>query len=229
MISFGDRYQREISNNQRASNHAGPSNNASSTVASDLQVQVQPTSVQASESNTTLAIHPREEQEVEEDLDVAETKKKLRTTRSDVWLEFNRLVIKKVGPDGKEVSTIIGKCKHCFKRIDAPSSNGTSGLRSHLRTCKTKPENQPGQRKITSIKTGNTQTKLANWKYDPDASRILSAKMTAKHDYPINMGEHSYFREYVRSLNPSAKCYSRNTTREDIMKLYGEFIKELQE
>lgn len=216
---------------QRASSHYGSNRTNTSYVASQApegtadRSQAPVNRTRPREDEVEQPVQTQEAEEiVEEDPLIAATKKKLRTTRSKVWDEFERIVQKKKGVDGKELeeTEILGKCDHCSKLIQAKSANGTSCLKAHLKTCKERPQNKVGQRKLALAKTGNQVTKLTPWKYDPDATRLLVVKMIAKHDYPINMVEHAYFREFVRSLNPSAKIYSRNTTRDDIVNLYGD-------
>lgn len=219
-----------MSPSERASNHVGSSNNLSLLVASQLPAasnQVQGSGVNSTPVVVAPAIRPREEA-ADEDPIIAEEKKKLRSVRSNVWIDFERSVGKKI-VKGKEVGILMAECKHCKKRMPAPSNQGTSRLHRHANTCKENPENKKGQRNITTIKIGNAQTKLANWKYDVDDTRILVAKMIAKHGYPITIVEHPYFREFVKSLNPSAKLYTRNTVRDDIMKITTEFKLQLQE
>ena len=53
-------------------------------------------------------------------------------------------------------------------------------------------------------------------------------KMIAKHDYPLNMASHHYFRMFCKSLNPAHKVMCRNTTRKDLMKLFRDLKQELQ-
>jgi len=55
------------------------------------------------------------------------------------------------------------------------------------------------------------------------------ARMVTKHDYPFNMTKHVFFQEYIKSINPTVKFFSRNTVRCDVMKLYTDMSGELQE
>ncbi|KAF5207783.1 zinc finger BED domain-containing protein RICESLEEPER 2-like isoform X2 [Thalictrum thalictroides] len=111
----------------------------------------------------------------------------------------------------------------------SPVWQGTSRLKFHLKSCKRKKIKTSGQQLLTSVKSGNEPPKLANWKYDPEKSRLDFARMIAKHDYSFFMAEHEYFREFIKDVNPAYKFSSRNTVREDVMKIYNEKKEELQE
>ena len=39
----------------------------------------------------------------------------------------------------------------------------------------------------------------------------------------------TYFQEFVKSINPTVKLYSRNTVRCDVLKLYADMRAELQQ
>lgn len=171
-----------------------------------------------------------ENREADEDPLVTSLKKRLRTTRSPVWDEFERDVEVRCNKKHVREAVVLGTCNHCKKVIDAGSQTGTTRLSNHLKTCRERPQNKAGQQQITaSLKTaGNKAVKLANYKYDPAISREYMAKMIAKHDYPLNMAQHFYFRMFCKSLNPAAKIMCRNTTRSDVMKFFHEEKQELQ-
>ncbi|RZC57196.1 hypothetical protein C5167_004500 [Papaver somniferum] len=158
--------------------------------------------------------------------------KKLRTTRSPSWDEFTRKIIVEPDKDNpvKEVVVLMGECHHCKKLVPDCSEQGTTRLAQHLRICPQKPQNNPGQMKITTAvkKAGTNQVKLLNYKYDPIVTRNCLAKMIAKHDYPLNMVEHFYFRDFVKSLNPAARMPCRNTSKADVLRCYAEMKGELQ-
>ena len=58
--------------------------------------------------------------------------------------------------------------------------------------------------------------------FNQDLSRTRNelAKMIILHEYPIMMANHVGFRSFIHSLKPFVKIPSRNTMKNDIMKLY---------
>ncbi|KAJ6826239.1 zinc finger BED domain-containing protein RICESLEEPER 2-like [Iris pallida] len=167
-------------------------------------------------SNTERETEIESENEVEVDDGLI----KRRKTRSEVWDEFEK---KHLGA-GK----IRATCHHCKKFFDGSSKNGTTHLRNHLKTCSRRPQNRLSQRLITSVTSGGKPPRMGTWKFDAAKSRIAFAKMVAFHDYPFNMAEHRYFQEYVKTIDPRIKFYSRNTIRADVKKVYDAMRVQLQ-
>ncbi|KAJ6822838.1 zinc finger BED domain-containing protein RICESLEEPER 2-like [Iris pallida] len=167
-------------------------------------------------SNTERETEIESENEVEVDDGLI----KRRKTRSEVWDEFEK---KHLGA-GK----IRATCHHYKKKFDGSSKNGTTHLRNHLKTCCRRPQNRHSQRLITSVTSGGKPPRIGTWKFDAAKSRIAFAKMVAFHDYPFNMAEHRYFQEYVKTIDPRIKFYSRNTIRADVKKVYDAMRVQLQ-
>ncbi|XP_026452688.1 uncharacterized protein LOC113353227 [Papaver somniferum] len=143
--------ERGASNCVGSSKRSHPSQSLS--VASELPSasQVQQSGIQSTPAAVATE-EAVEEIEVDEDPIIAEAKKKLRAVRSDVWDDFERLTEKKM-VKGKEIGILVAKCKHCNKRMTSPSSQGTSKLHYHAKTCQKKPANKKGQTKITTVRT----------------------------------------------------------------------------
>nr|KAJ0216708.1 hypothetical protein LSAT_V11C300111680 [Lactuca sativa] len=103
-------------------------------------------------------------------------------------------------------------CKYCRKEITYTTKNGTKGMHSH--------HNQlTGKRSNTDESGGSI---LATHQFNYDDSRTDLAKMITKHDYPLRIVEHEGFRHFCQGLQPFFRPICRNTTRSDVMKLYGE-------
>jgi hypothetical protein len=63
---------------------------------------------------------------------------------------------------------------------------------------------------------------LKNWEFDPKLSRQLLAQMIVMDELPFSIVHYAGFVEFVKSLNPLFEMVSRNTIKDDIMKLYYE-------
>ncbi|XP_058726609.1 zinc finger BED domain-containing protein RICESLEEPER 2-like [Vicia villosa] len=76
--------------------------------------------------------------------------------------------------------------------------------------------------KVTEKKSGNRHESfvVGNDTFNQDVSRNELAKMIILHEYPIIMVNHIGFRNYSHSLQPLFKIVSRNSMKNDIMKLY---------
>lgn len=57
--------------------------------------------------------------------------------------------------------------------------------------------------------------------FNQDDARKALVDMIIKHDYPLNMAEHTGFQNYSMVLQPMFKCPSRNTIKSDILKMYN--------
>lgn len=53
--------------------------------------------------------------------------------------------------------------------------------------------------------------------------------MVAKHDYPFNTTELVYFQEYIRSINPTVKMFSRNIIKCNVLKLFIDMRAKVQD
>ena len=58
--------------------------------------------------------------------------------------------------------------------------------------------------------------------YQFDQVKVMNnlACMTILHEYPLSIVDHIEFREFVASLQPLFKLVSRNTLKNDILKIY---------
>nr|KAJ0200015.1 hypothetical protein LSAT_V11C600314420 [Lactuca sativa] len=119
-------------------------------------------------------------------------------------------------------------CKYYRQEIAYTTKNGTKGMHSHHKSCKIRI----GQKKIDDFQSQLTGKRsktdesggsiLATHRFNYDESRTDLAKMITKHDYPLRIVEHEGFRDFCQGLQPLFRPIYRNTTRSDVMKLYGE-------
>ena len=57
--------------------------------------------------------------------------------------------------------------------------------------------------------------------FDPNEFRQLLALCVVKHELPFQFVKYDSVRQMLLYLNPDVKCVSRNTTRNDVVKLYA--------
>ncbi|RVW95526.1 putative AC transposase [Vitis vinifera] len=111
-----------------------------------------------------------------------------------------------------------------------PTTSSTSTTDGSL-TCK--------KRKLTSIvwnefekviidgqdyaileRKGYGKVQIGGFTFDQDISREKLACAIILHEYPLSIVEHAGFRDFASSLQPLFKMVSRNTIKDDIMKIY---------
>ncbi|CAI0400254.1 unnamed protein product [Linum tenue] len=113
------------------------------------------------------------------------------------------------------------RCKYCRKPLGGETSNGTSHLRNHIKTCIHKrihdgsqkilgPNYQPG---------GNPQLSASQYNYEVSRKELCS--MILVHEYPLSLVDHVGFNHFCCSLQPQFVVPSTNTVKKDILSLYG--------
>lgn len=131
-------------------------------------------------------------------------------TRSDVWKHFQRVIINE---------EIKSQCNYCKKLLAGKSTNGTSTMKQHLNRC-------PKRRLVGDIRQmfikPDLKGVLSSGPYDEKKGREKLGKMIIMHDYPLSMVEHSGFKDFTNTIQPLFKCPSRNTLKNDIMRIYSE-------
>ncbi|XP_048498157.1 zinc finger BED domain-containing protein RICESLEEPER 2-like [Beta vulgaris subsp. vulgaris] len=116
------------------------------------------------------------------------------------------------------------QCVHCNRHYSAKGKNGTSHLKYHIELrCTRKYSTQVDLRqKLLSInRKQNSTSQLENHVFSQEVSRKELANMVILHEYPLSIVDHIGFRRFINSLNPSFKITSRNTLKNDIMKMFG--------
>lgn len=138
---------------------------------------------------------------------------KKRKLTSKVWKDFDKMK----GRDGSESA----KCKHCRKEFVSGADKGTSHLRNHLLRCNRRNKRTVDQMMVVAAKNASDlKTRIENFKFDQERSRMDFAKMIIKHNYSFSMSEHEYFEIFLDGLQPMFKLVSRNTVRSDIIEVH---------
>ncbi|KAL6334197.1 hypothetical protein AAG906_006784 [Vitis piasezkii] len=128
-----------------------------------------------------------------------------------VWNEFEKAII-----DGQDYAI----CKHCKSKLKADSKNGTKHLHVHLDRC-IKPRNVDIKQQFLAIeRKGYGKVQIGGFTFDQDISREKLAHAIILHEYPLSIVDHAGFRDFASSLQPLFKMVSRNTIKDDIMKIY---------
>ncbi|XVF29458.1 hypothetical protein REPUB_Repub15cG0123000 [Reevesia pubescens] len=128
--------------------------------------------------------------------------------RSEVWKDFIKLKV-----DGKE----IARCSHCDKDFTGQSTSGTTHLKNHLKSC-------PSKKSDSTNRNSNERNSI----FYQEKSRLDFAKMIIKHQYPLNMADQEYFKNFVKNLQPLFEFQPQPTILTDIHRIYGEEKKKLQ-
>ncbi|CAI0387864.1 unnamed protein product [Linum tenue] len=113
------------------------------------------------------------------------------------------------------------RCKYCRKSLGGETSNGTSHLRSHIKTCIQKRIHD-GSQKILGPNykpSGNPQLSASQYNYEVSRKELCS--MILVHEYPLSLVDHVGFKRFCCSLQPQFAVPSRNTVKKDILSLYG--------
>ncbi|XP_010253170.1 PREDICTED: zinc finger BED domain-containing protein RICESLEEPER 2-like isoform X2 [Nelumbo nucifera] len=137
-----------------------------------------------------------------------------RRTRSKVWEHF-----KKVKLDSGEEKAV---CKYCKKQYTGGTTKGTSHLLGHIPRCPKMKENGTNEPMTLRLEGATSMLCLENSKFDQDRSQMDLARMIMKHGYPLDMVEHEFFQIFVNNLQPSFRLVSKNTIRNDVMKVFSE-------
>jgi hypothetical protein len=156
------------------------------------------------------------------DIDTSPTMSTVKTWRiraqascSDMWQDMEE--VKKVIA-GKEVRC-GAICNYCKTRLSAPSTSGTGHLRCHIRSCKRKSiaATSSSQSHLHFDYDGNVQ----HFQYNPNVARSELARLIARLDLPINIGEQPAWEDYIRTThNPNCKHVSKQTTTRDLDALF---------
>jgi hypothetical protein len=130
--------------------------------------------------------------------------RRARATRSDVWQDMEQ-VNNHVGGKLVRVAAICNYCKSC---LSGPSAGCTGHLRRHIKACKKKTlaASSSSQSHLHFGSDGNVQT----FQYNPNTTRSKLARLIARLDLPLNIGEQLAWGDYIRiAHNPNYKQVSR--------------------
>ncbi|CAN1262112.1 Putative AC9 transposase, partial [Linum perenne] len=127
----------------------------------------------------------------------------------NVWLHFERVTIHELWK---------AKCNYCL--LGGDSKNGTSHLRSHIKSYIQKRIHDGNQKVLGPNLLVKDKTKLVATAYNVDVSRKEIATAVFMHEYPLSIIEHLHFKGFCYSLHPLFNVHSRNTLKRDVMRLY---------
>ncbi|CAI0389890.1 unnamed protein product [Linum tenue] len=131
---------------------------------------------------------------------------------SNVWPHFNRVRVNRV---------MNARCKYCRKSLGGETSNGTSHMRSHIKTCIQKRIHDGSQNILgpNYQPAGNPQ--LFASQYNSEVSRKELCSMILVHEYPLSLVDHVGFKHFCCSLQPQFAVPSRNMVKKDILGMFG--------
>ncbi|KAK3003563.1 hypothetical protein RJ639_018898, partial [Escallonia herrerae] len=66
----------------------------------------------------------------------------------------------------------------------------------------------------------NAKPELGNYTFDQEFARRELGSMIILHEYPLSIVDHVRFRRYSSTLQPLFKVPTRNTIKNDIIKIY---------
>ena len=145
---------------------------------------------------------------VESDDQVGVGKRKLT---SIVWNHYKKQRI-----DGVDKAI----CNYCGKKLGGESKNGTKHLHDHFNRCPLRKQRDIKQAILNSRKEASGKLSLSTYSFDQENARKDLASMIVLHEYPLTMVDHVGFRKYSNTLKPLFKMVSRNTIKNDILKIY---------
>ncbi|KAK1402078.1 zinc finger BED domain-containing protein RICESLEEPER 2-like [Heracleum sosnowskyi] len=169
--------------------------------------------------------HPDDSQIVKDEMDIESTdgdnlekgSRKRKKKTSKVWEEFDEVTLK----DGTKKLN----CKYCNAKLSQNKDGSTSHLIRHMKGCGIRLASIFGYtQKVLSFPVLEADGNVGNvnyFKYDKEKIRDLLVKMFCVHEYPFCMVEHGLFLVLMKSLNPRFEPISRNTLKNDCMKMYA--------
>uniref|UniRef100_A0A2N9E8Y2 BED-type domain-containing protein n=1 Tax=Fagus sylvatica TaxID=28930 RepID=A0A2N9E8Y2_FAGSY len=160
----------------------------------------------ASNEDTTPIENVQEVEDIQEGVS-----KRKRT--SAVWNHFKLKTV-----EGK----MKAQCNYCKKHLLGESKQGTNHLHTHLERCPSLKLRGDLRRQVMIKEQGKANKKVSAspYNFDQEGSREDLAHMVIMHEYPLAMVDHVGFRRFVSGLQPNFKLVSRNTLKQDILKIY---------
>ncbi|KAL8503028.1 hypothetical protein ACS0TY_021954 [Phlomoides rotata] len=106
------------------------------------------------------------------------------------------------------------------KQLGGDTKNGTRHLHDHFKICPLKNTRDIKQSILRPKKDTGGKFSVGTYTFNEEIVRKDLASMIVLHEYPLKMVEHFGFRKFLSSLQPLFKVVSRNTVKNDIMKIY---------
>ncbi|XP_060177832.1 zinc finger BED domain-containing protein DAYSLEEPER-like [Lycium barbarum] len=166
-----------------------------------MESQNEENSVSSSSSTLPVPIEG-ESQRSSQIIEFTESEK--RKLKSKSWRHFKPASVNGVR---------YGICNYCNARIKANRKCGTSSMSEHFRRCPNKPRNLGND-------SGSGGDDSSQHYFDQDVSRKELAHAIILHEYPPSIVDHVGFRKFVASLQPLFKMVSRNTIKNDILRIF---------
>ena len=112
---------------------------------------------------------------------------------------------------------------HCNVILEAKYTSGTKSLNKHVKSCfsRSQPKIQEAlQGSLKVLKRKDRSCDIGFDSFDPNVLWSLIARMVVMHELPLKFVEYKGFREIMVHANPVVKPMSRNTLKNEILKLY---------
>ncbi|XP_019248606.1 PREDICTED: zinc finger BED domain-containing protein RICESLEEPER 2-like [Nicotiana attenuata] len=101
-----------------------------------------------------------------------------------------------------------GVCKYCNRQYNNARNYGTKSMLNHIPKCPNRPRDVENEGDIGGGYFGQ------------EVSRKQLAHAIILHEYPLSIVDHVGFRNFIASLQPMFKMVSRNTIKNDIMRIF---------
>ncbi|XP_072078898.1 zinc finger BED domain-containing protein RICESLEEPER 2-like [Arachis hypogaea] len=137
-----------------------------------------------------------------------------RKLTSEVWNHFKIVEFK-----GK----LKAECNYCKSKLLGDPKQGTSHLRDHFKSCKLRTTRDIRQCMMKTTPTTSGETVVVGaYTFDQENARKELSVMVCLHEYPLSIVDHIGFRRFCNALQPLFKVITRNTLKNDILKLYND-------
>lgn len=140
---------------------------------------------------------------------------------SAIWKDFKPIHLHR--------KLVEAQCNYWNEILVATRDVGTSSVRRHIASCKSRLEAHQIVDKMRSLVLSPHASMLKDWHFDQETSRNELVRMIVLHELPFCIVEYEGFRNFVQSLNPLFKPICRNTAKSDCMRLYDEQRSALHE
>ncbi|KAL8554728.1 hypothetical protein ACS0TY_002790 [Phlomoides rotata] len=120
----------------------------------------------------------------------------------------------------RRLTSVKAECSYCKKQLGGDTKNGTRHLHDHLKICPLKNTRDIKQSILMPKKDTGGKFSVGTYTFNEEIVRKDLASMIVLHEYSLSMVEHFGFHRFLSSLQPLFKVVSRNTVKNDIMKIY---------
>ena len=112
-------------------------------------------------------------------------------------------------------------CNYCSKLLIGHYSKGTTQLKNHFISCLRENFKHAGQMLFAKKNDVSiTVESCSKVKCDMAMVRIVVARMIILHKLPLSFVEYQGFRDLMKLVQPSLDTISRNTIKNEILKLH---------